>query len=425
MVILTAGLSLNANSIVVNTRPAVSLNNVTLYPDSTFTKHSNIILPEGELFEILGETYYEHEDAAQNQKFKWYFVRSRHGQEGWIFGDGLAVVVQEENVDVKVRPYYMQRMSFNNGFEDAIMWVAAIQGRDNFHEEDYLNPPYRESYFVITNDNGNSVYFNYSEANARGKTEVRSFQLHDTTGDGIAEFVLQTSSFATNETFEHRNLEIFSFRSGSLDKIFDERMSLNYGDDLASPSLFKYVEIDKDLIRVAYLDFVPCKAYRLPFPYDELKKQNERCLEYVTYTFQWSNQLNKYKVLYAESRTSPKASPTGNKIKIKKEPSYIGKVICVVDKSDQLQVIKHYERFVLENGKKKIVPYLYVKLPSGNYGYIMADEVNFQHIEHAGLLREYYQLKPLTKGEWKSDEQFLKIVADSSGSVLENLVISK
>jgi hypothetical protein len=415
---------LDANSILTNTRPAVSLNNVTLYPDSTFTKHSNIILPEGELFEILGETYFEHEDAAQNQKFKWYFVRSRHGQEGWVFGDGLAVVVSEENIDVKIRSYHMQRMQFNNGFEDAIMWVASIEGRDNFHKEDYLNPPYRESYFVVTNDAGNSVYFNFSGVNARGKTEVRSFQLHDTTDDGISDFVLQTSSVATNETFENRNLEIFSFQSGSLDKIFDERMSLSYGDDLASPALFKYVEIDKKMIRVAYLDYLPCQSYSLLFQFDELKKQNERCLEYVTYTYQWNEQQKKYRMLYAESRTSPQAQPVRNKVNVKNEPSYVGKVICVISKSDRLQVVKHYERFVLDNGKKKIVPYLYVKLPSGNFGYIMADEIDFLNIEHANLLREYYQLKPLTKSEWKSEEQFLKIVADASGSVFQSLMIS-
>jgi hypothetical protein len=315
-------------------------------------------------------------------------------------------------------------MQFNNGFEDAIMWVATIEGRDNFHEEDYLNPPYRESYFVVTNDDGNSVYFNFAGVNARGKTEVRNFQLHDTTGDGIIEFVLQTSSVATNETFENRNLEIFSFQSGSLDKIFDERMSLSYGDDLASPALFKYVEIDKKLIRVAYLDYLPCKSYSLPFKFDELKKQNERCLEYVTYTYQWNEPQKKYRMLYAESRTSPQAHPVKNKVKVKNDPSYLGKVICVINKSDRLQVIKHYERFVLDNGKKKIVPYLYVKLPSGNFGYIMADEIDFLNIEHANLLHEYYQLKPLTKSEWKSDEQFLKIVADASESVFQSLMIS-
>ena len=424
MALVSLSIDLEANSIVANTRPAVSLNNVTLYPDSTFATHSNTVLPEGELFEVLGETYFEHEDAAQNQKFKWYFVRSRHGQEGWVFGDGLAVVVPEEDIDVKIRPYHMQRMQFNNGFEDAIMWVAAIQGRDNFHKEDYLNPPYRESYFVVTNDNGNTVYFNFSETNARGKTEIRDFQLHDTTDDGVSEFVLQTSSIATNQTFENRNLEIYSFQSGSLDRIFDERMTLSYDDDVVSPALFKYVEIDQNLVRVAFVDYLPCKSYSLPYAYDELKKQNERCLEYVTYTYQWSEQSKKYQMLYKKSRISPQAQPLRNKIKIKNEPSYLGKEICVVGKADKLQVIKHYERFVLENGKKKIVPYLYVKLPSGNFGYIMADEVDFLNIEHANLLKEYYQLKPLTKKEWKSDEQFLKIVADASSSILENLVIT-
>ena len=408
---------------MVNIRPAVSLNNVTLYPDSTFTKHSNIILPEGEIFEVLGESYFEHDDAAQNQKFKWYFVRSRHDQEGWIFGDGLAVVMAEENIDVKIRPYHMQSMQFNNGFEDAIMWVAAIEGRDNIYKEDYLNPPYRETYFIVTNDNGNSAYFNLSGFGAHGKTEAREFQLYDATGDGITDFVLQTSSFGVNEAVENRNLEIYSFQSGSLDKIFDERMTLTYGDDVVSPALFKYIEIDKDLIRIAYLDYLPCKAYSLPYPYDELNKRNERCLEYVTYTYQWDEQLKKYGILYAKSKTSPQARPSKNKVKVKNDPSYIGKVIYEINETDQLQVIKHYERYVLDNGRKKIVPYLYVKLPSGNFGYIMADEVYFLNIEHAKLLHEYYQLKPLMKSEWKSDEQFLKIIADNSNSILENLAI--
>jgi len=173
------------------------------------------------------------------------------------------------------------------------------------------------------------------------------------------------------------------------------------------------------------MDYMLCKAYSLPFPYDELKKQNERCLEYVTYTYQWNEQSKKYQILYGPSKISPQAQPIRDKVQIKTEPSYLGKVACVIGTKDKLQVIKHYERFVLDNGKKKIVPYLYVKLPSGNFGYIMADEVDFLNIEHAKLLKEYYELKPLTKDEWKSDEQFLKIVAgNNSSSILQNLVIS-
>lgn len=409
-----------ANLASSNTRPAIALNNVTLYPDSTFTKHSNTRFSEGELFEVLGESFYEHEDASQNQKFKWYYVQARQGKKGWIFGDGLAVVVPEEDVDPVIRPFYMQRMQFNNGFEDAIMWVAAIQGRDNFHKEDYLNPPYRESYFVITNDKGKCAYFDFSGINAAGKTELLEFQLHDTTGDDIPDFVMQTASMATNDDFETRILDIYSFQSGSLDKIFSERMTLSFGDDNTSPALSKYVEIDKNLIRVAYLDYMPCLAYQLSFPYDELKKENERCLEYVTYTFQWSEQLKKYRTLYSESRTSPQASPRNNDISIKSEPSYIGKEICVVNKNDKLQVIKHFERYVLENGKKKIEPYLYVKLPSGNFGYILAEKVEFIDMEHAELLHEYYRKKPLTKREWKSNERFLKIVAEKTEAISDN-----
>ena len=63
-----------------------------LYPDSTFFAHSNIFYEEGTLFEVLKETRFEHEDEAQNQKFKWYQVKAPDDKIGWVYGDGLAVV---------------------------------------------------------------------------------------------------------------------------------------------------------------------------------------------------------------------------------------------------------------------------------------------------------------------------------------------
>ena len=344
LVLFCLSTKLSANDIVLNARAATALNQVTLYPDSSFIKHSSTFLPAGTLFEVMGETRLEHEDAAQNQKFKWYRVRTKDKQQGWIFGDGIAVVVPKERLNPTLKNFHKQKVHFNNGFENAVIWMASVVGRDNFHKEDYLNPPYEESYIVVTNESGNSVYIDYGGITAVGKKELYQLQLYDTTGDGFDEFLLQTSTYAMNQSLENRNFEIYSFQAGTLEKVFEERMTLNYEDDLPSPALFKFIEIDKDLIRIAYVDYLPCKDYSLSFSYDELKKQSERCLEYITYTYQWADQLKKYKTLYSKSRVCPLAGSLEDGAELKDEPSIVGNKIAAVNRNEQLQVIKHYER---------------------------------------------------------------------------------
>ena len=106
-----------ASDLIFNTRVATVLNTVTLYPDSNYFEQSNTYFSEGELLEILEESVLEHEDDAQNQKFKWYKVRSISGTEGWIYGDGLAVMLPDTHVEPALRNYHKKRYGFNNGFE--------------------------------------------------------------------------------------------------------------------------------------------------------------------------------------------------------------------------------------------------------------------------------------------------------------------
>ena len=409
-----------ANDLILQSKSATALNNVILYPDTSFTKHSNISYGSGELFEILGQTYFEHEDDAQNQKFKWYKVRTKDNREGWIFGDGLAVIVPDDQLDPQLKSFHKRKVSFNSGFEHSMMWIASIQGRDNFHAQDFLNPPYKEFYIVITNQAGRSVHINYAGLSARGKNELRRFQLKDLTGDGISEFILQRTTYPVASHMEYRSLEIFAIQAGTISKIFEEQMNLSYGDDSPSPALYKFIEIEEQSIRVAYVDYVPNKKYSLAYKHDPISKTQERCLEYVTYTYQWSERHKQYKLIYNESRTAPIAGVKHHGVIIQEKPKLTGKYITAVSKTDRLKIIKHYEKVILEGGVKKIKPYLYVLLPSGKAGYLPAKELGFIEMEHADLLNRYYQNPPLAKSDWKTTDSFLKILPERDSSVGKN-----
>jgi len=123
LIALTGCLSLHAQTldVIFQNKAATALNTVTLYPDTSFTKHSNIECKAGELFEIISTSYYEHEDAAQNQKFKWYQVKTQTGATGWVYGDGLAVMLPDAHVEAALRNYHKKRFGFSNGFEKAVL----------------------------------------------------------------------------------------------------------------------------------------------------------------------------------------------------------------------------------------------------------------------------------------------------------------
>jgi len=116
-----------ATDIIFKSRAATTLNSGTLYTDSTFSKPSSTYFKGGHLFEILGETTEEHTDDSENQKFKWFRVRSEDGQSGWIYGDGLAVIVPDDKVKGNLKDFHKKKYHFDNGFDQATLWVASIE----------------------------------------------------------------------------------------------------------------------------------------------------------------------------------------------------------------------------------------------------------------------------------------------------------
>ena len=390
-------------------RPATALNKVILYSDSSFFVHSNTFYEEGTLFEVIGETAYEYEDDAQNQKFKWYQVNAADGKIGWIYGDGLAVIIPKSETPPLLKPYYLETLDFSGDLGKATVWVASIEGKDNFHKEDYLNPLYKEFYLVITSQLGKSIPIQYAGMSAMGSDELGHFAVRDITGDNIPEIILLKNSFTTGSNLENRNLEIYSFQAGSVVKVFEERMSLAYEQKTPSPALFKFIELDKKSIRVAYVDYLNCDQYSLALPTDIQEKVSEKCLEYVTYSYNWNEQSKKYLPIYEESRTYVEGFLKEEKGYLRAEPSFLSEVVAKLTHKAPLKIIKHHEKVIFKAGKKSIVPYLYVQAANGKCGYIHANNIEFQNIEHAFILNRYYENPPPLKADWKSDSNFFSL----------------
>ncbi len=398
-----------AAQIIMNRRAAVTVSPVRLFADSSYAKQTETTFTEGELFEVLGESSLEHLDNTQNQTFKWYKVRSASGVTGWIFGDNLAVVLPDFLVDAPLRPYFKKSARFDNGFEKATVWVAGTDGHDvKDPKMPQSFPSYKEFYLVVTNERGKCVVLNYANASETAKKDVQSIYFQDLTDNKIDEIIIETTSLPTGGTTEERTLEVYSFKSGALEKIFEERLSLLWETDVPSPALSKYVEIEGSTIRVAYLDFVECDKYSLGLPTDIRSRTQERCIEYVTYSLVWDKTMRQFKTLYKPSRRTLQAV-VNQPFAMKSSPSFSSTNAQLVLPEDRLQIIKHYETVVVEKGKKMIQSWFYVKHPAGVLGYVPANMISFKNTEHAALLKSYYEKPPLMKQDWHATEHFVSV----------------
>jgi hypothetical protein len=388
---------------------AVSLGKVVFFSDTILSRPTDQLFEEGELFEVLAESGLEHEDKDQSQKFKWYKVKAKNNNIGWIFGDAVALTERTKLPEI-IQKINKKRFHFDNGFENAIVWVASINGTEVKTSSSMVNPFYVEQYLVITNENGNSVFISLSGQSIGGEYSSKSIDFQDVTNDSIYEIVLEKKNLVVGSPFQNRDLEIFSFQSGSLRKIFEERMTLVDGDDTPSPSLFKNIEISKENIRVAYVDFLKCDDYGQNLSFDQLSNSQERCLEYVTTTYSWDKNKRLFTTLYSESR-NPLAVFSKSKYQLLNAPSDTASVIGSTKPEEELVAIKIFENFVEKNDKTEPDFWLYVKNSEGKQGYLPAYKIFFsEDLESAEVLHEYLNYATASRLDWSSEESFVKIV---------------
>jgi hypothetical protein len=403
-----------------NSRVAVNINPIRFYTDSTFTKPSEINFPEGELFEIVDETRRLYDDNSQNQQFKWYRLQALNGKKGWVFGDNVAIILPESQIFTAFKPYHQQTTHFDNGFEKGIMWAASVEGFDNLYKNrPLLNPPYKEFYWIVTSERGKSVSIHCGGINDQGKKETISVHFVNLNDSPSDELVLELSSFQTGSSMEQRDLEIYAFQGGNLQKIFEERLTLNFdqaGGNEPSPALYKWVELEsapQNMIRIAYVDYVDCKKFALKMnanPRVGEGAYRERCMEYVTSSMVWDAKTQSFKTFYKETRTALTGCSRLQNSVLKSAPNVDSTTIRNLSSTDKLLIIKHSEDIALMNGEKEWQHFLYVKHSSGTYGYVRARDILFKNVEHGELLQQYYRNPPLSKSEWKpANLHFVKV----------------
>ncbi len=390
-----------AQAIEIDKRSAAALNQVVLYEDSTFIHHSNHTYREGALFRVLDETTKQHPDADQKQKFKWYKVETPDKRTGWIFGDGLAVYVEKNDVEPVLLPLHRKQIDLGQGFENSLMWIASIQGRDNFHAHDYMNPLYNEYYLVITNARGKSILLRCAGESARGETDIKDVQTRDLTGDAVPEIIIQRSTLNVGSHLDQREIEIFSLKAGTFSSVFRQHFTLAYDNEFPSPSLYKYIDIEDKGIRISYVDYVPCSKYA-HHEADPRFKRRERCMEYVTDYLSWDARKKEFSSAYGETRMDISGG-VYESTPLKPEPERGSKTLTYIPNTERITIIKHYEEYVLEHGKKKIRNWFFVKTTNGKTGYIQAENAGLIEVEHADILNRYYANPPLSKTTWKMD----------------------
>jgi hypothetical protein len=253
------------------------------------------------------------------------------------------------------------------------------------------------------------VLLNYANTSETNRKSLQSLFFKDLTGNKIDEILIETTAMPTGNTLAEHIFEIYSFKSGALTKLFEERLTLTWETDVPSPAFSKFVEIEGSTIRIAYIDYLDCDKYSLNLPTDVRSKTQERCLEYVTYSYRWDKIERLFKPLYPESRSTVQAIVETDRTALKMTPSVSSTTIVQISPVDRLQVIKHFEVLKVENGEKKMDTWLYVKHPIGILGYVRGKDVVFKNAEHAAVLRAYYQKPPLWKPDWRSVVNFVKV----------------
>lgn len=401
----------NAIDIIISKRVAITVSATRMYSDSSYTAPTEIKFNEGDLFEILSETTNEHSDNTQNQTFKWFRIKTMNGEVGWVFGDNLATIVPEYLTDAPLRSFYKRTAHFDNGFENAVIWVASTDGHDDrFKTEARLNPAYKEFYLVITNAQGKSVSINYANVSETSKRDVISFFLKDVDANGTDELIFETQNFSTNSTTKQRQVEIYSFKPGGLTKIFEERTDLQNTNKETSPSISHFIDIDSTSIRVSYIDFINCANYTAAnFKTDIKTRTQEQCMEYVTSTLEWNKRTRSFVTLYPLSR-----APVNGQIKLntylRSAPQENAPTLIYLLASKKLSIIKVFnDVLVKKNGDKQLQCYFYVVTENNQYGYVLANAVTISDAEHAKLLNSYFSNPPLNISNFRPQQTFLRV----------------
>jgi hypothetical protein len=377
---------------------AVSLGVTALHSDTALHTQTNVIFKDAELFEIVAESKALHFDKDENQKFKWYKVKTLKGQIGWLFGDAVAVVCNPNDLDNTTQALHQQKFNFGSNFGEAMLWFAKVRGIDVKGNQQLVNPTFYEQYAIITNDIGKSFSIYLAGRGLEGIQTLKTLTVQDFNANNSDDLIIEKSAYNTGYALDNRSVEIYTFNSSGLSKIFEESLTLKIAEDTPSPALYKVLEIDNQLIRVSFIDFTDCE-------------KNSFCSEYVTTTFGWDANMGQFKPLYQESRIPLIGYAKHNFFLLEKPNSQSNAVVqLVADEDIVIQQLIHTESTTQSKKEPRI--WLLVEHKSGIKGYLPAFQVYLGDAEHAVVLQDYFNQQPTQLKEWRSDEPFLFLNAN-------------
>jgi hypothetical protein len=380
---------------------AIAMGVISLHSDTAHHTQTNSVFKDGTLFEVVGASQTLHFDKDENQKFKWYQVKTSNNQKGWIFGDALAILTPPNQLDSLSAKYLFQTNTFSSGFGEAMLWFATVEGIELKGNQYLHNPLYLEQYLVLTNETGKSISLYLSGRGLEGEQQLKSLLFQDLNGDAVQEIIVEKNALNEGRLVDNRSVEAYTFTSAGLTKIFDESLSLKVADDLPSPALYKIVELDNQLIRVSYVDFLDNNNEVTIANFS-----NAFRLEYVTYTYGWDAASAQFKPLYSESRLPLVGYAKSNYLLYEKPSDASAKITRLVPEAE-LNVLQSWNETIEKNGETQLKIWLLVENKAGQKGYLSAYQVYFGDAEHATVLHDYFNNPPASLGEWKSDEQFL------------------
>jgi len=396
--------SLFANSQEINSNTAVALNSFTLFPEASFTVHSNEVVLEKNLLTILEKSDNLEMNNYQNQEFHWYKVKTQDGREGYVYGDNIAVFV-DSDIKELYAPYHLSKKNLAPNYTNAITWVGELVGRDT---PSYGGAEYKELYMIFTNNLNRSEYIDLENIRADGENLTEILEFKDITGDGYEEVIRQTKSKSDEKEFNTKYLEIFSFQNSKMKSVLEERITIETYPSKTAPRLIKYFDIEDKFLRVSYLDYVDCEKYCCKDGLKNTTSNAKSCMEQVTYSYSWDASSTMFKIFYDKSKVAPQVVPSKEVIEIYPYPG-LNQSVGKVTKNQRLKVYQQIEKYYDYGATKSIEIYFLIETQSGKKGYIKAKEVEFIELDHAVILNEYYKQPPFYSANWTPTVLFVNL----------------
>ncbi|NNE29872.1 MAG: SH3 domain-containing protein [Saprospiraceae bacterium] len=338
----------------------ILVNNSQLHTDSSFSTATSTLAYAGEKVIILESTASWLEDDSQKQLFPWWKVQTSKGDEGWVFGDALAVRDNKENLPQGLHASHESQIDFGRGFETSELWFGVIAGSDMAAGLSILPKSYLETYLVITNPDDACIFLPLSGESTFGKTVVDFLDICETTGDDRPEIIVQKISKGIEDDESSTWIDVFSFQGGSFKKVFGEVLEGDSRDDI-------HLDFSNGSIQSAML------------------KETEDTWELFSQTWFWNAGKKSFEILYPEKRSILKATSLRSSLHFTESPYGFLRG----------QIEKEEEFYIQGFQKKSGTLFAQILTSLGKRGFVPYDQCQIKDFLHVSWLNQRLEEKSI------------------------------